>query len=625
MESDRNDRPLIDSVIEQVDDLQEGAVGGAQDESDMSLITNNFSNASVMTPTENNAIASNKRTRFYNMNNKNRGVALIFNHYKFDVYGLPKREGTDRDKTALVDAFKKHAFHVPNIEDDLCISDIEYTIKKEIVNADHSDSDCVAIAILSHGNEGDMVYAKDRKYSLSKLSDMLTADKCPALAGKPKLFFIQACKGEKKDEGRKISVDSFNQSSQSYFTIPCEADFFFAFSTVPGYVSHRRIGFGSWFIQELCFKLMEDDSHERSIFQLMTEVVGTVAIEYESSDKNHKQIPSFASRLTKDLIFGVKMNLNHDGNNLPLNETVNDQVEEMELEGAVGGAQDETDISFKQLKKIFTSRVPVNNQNDPTSIPVIKTKKEARFYNMNYKKRGVALIFNHNKFSETSGLEPRNGTDKDKAALEKAFKKHAFHVPDIGDDLRLSDIEYVINRDIVKADHTDSDCVAIAILTHGKEGDLLHAKDKKYSLIKLVEMLTAENCKSLAGKPKLFFIQACMGKKEDKGQKISTDSAGFGHKSYFTIPCEADFFFGYSTIPGYVAHRRGTGSWFIQELCAKLMEDDSHERSIFHLMTEVVGTVAIEYKSSEKKHKQIPSFTSRLTKDLIFGVKASEN
>ncbi|XP_059488890.1 caspase-1-like [Neocloeon triangulifer] len=244
-------------------------------------------------------------TRYYNMNHEKRGVALIFNHYKFDADRMPMRKGTDEDKERLIKAFKKHAFRV-HFEDDLCISDIKYVINREIVKVDHSKSDCVAIAIMTHGSEGDKIYAKDSAYCLHDLVSMLTADKCPTLAGKPKLFFIQACRGEGQDGGHTIRTDSPRSGQYTQFRIPNQADFFLAYSTIPGYVAMRNQLYGSWFVKELCKKLMEDDSHARSIFQLMTEVVGKVAIDYETKGDHYKQIPTFTSRLTKDLVFGKK-------------------------------------------------------------------------------------------------------------------------------------------------------------------------------------------------------------------------------------------------------------------------------------------------------------------------------
>jgi caspase-like apoptosis-related cysteine protease len=46
------------------------------------------------------------------------------------------------------------------------------------------------ITVLSHGGDG-ILYAKDTFYKPELLWSFFTADKCPTLAGKPKLFFIQ--------------------------------------------------------------------------------------------------------------------------------------------------------------------------------------------------------------------------------------------------------------------------------------------------------------------------------------------------------------------------------------------------------------------------------------------------
>lgn len=56
---------------------------------------------------------------------------------------------------------------------------------------DHSDSDCLAVVLLTHGLVGDYVHAHDHPYPLQDIWRPFTADKCPSLAGKPKLFFIQ--------------------------------------------------------------------------------------------------------------------------------------------------------------------------------------------------------------------------------------------------------------------------------------------------------------------------------------------------------------------------------------------------------------------------------------------------
>lgn len=121
-------------------------------------------------------------------------------------------------------------------------------------------------------------------------------------------------------------------------------------------------------------------------------------------------------------------------------------------------------------------------------------------------------------------------------------------------------------------DHTDRDCVVIAVMSHGDDG-ILYAKDQQYKPERLWSYFTSDQCPTLAGKPKLFFIQvgffknvffslkvtlkwflfsqACQGDRMDPGTTMlprltETDSPNVSYK----IPTHADFMIAYSTIPG---------------------------------------------------------------------------
>jgi hypothetical protein len=52
--------------------------------------------------------------------------------------------------------------------------------------------------------------------------------------------------------------------------------------------------------------LKKENAEDRSIFQIMTDVAGWVALNCSSNPGNHKQVPTFNSRLTRDLVFGRK-------------------------------------------------------------------------------------------------------------------------------------------------------------------------------------------------------------------------------------------------------------------------------------------------------------------------------
>ena len=72
---------------------------------------------------------------------------------------------------------------------------------------DHSRYDCFACCILTHG-EAQSVYGADgKRVPIRELTKFFTADTCPTLMNKPKLFFIQACQGKDRMEGTEFSCE----------------------------------------------------------------------------------------------------------------------------------------------------------------------------------------------------------------------------------------------------------------------------------------------------------------------------------------------------------------------------------------------------------------------------------
>lgn len=59
-----------------------------------------------------------------------------------------------------------------------------------VAKEDHTANDCLVFFVMTHGYI-DSIYAKDERYHVDFLWKRFSDDKCPSLAGKPKLFFIQ--------------------------------------------------------------------------------------------------------------------------------------------------------------------------------------------------------------------------------------------------------------------------------------------------------------------------------------------------------------------------------------------------------------------------------------------------
>ncbi|XP_076686886.1 caspase-1-like [Andrena cerasifolii] len=239
----------------------------------------------------------------YKMNHKRRGVALIFNHVYFKK--MPARTGSIKDCSDLQNVLQALDFEV-QVYTDPTTRTIG-TVLKSTAAEDHTDADCLIVVAMSHGESG-FLHSFDFKYPVEMLWAHFTGDKCSSLIGKPKLFFIQACRGTRLDAGSQVVHERDGVDS---YSIPTYADILVAYSTYDGFYSWRNPDAGAWFIQALCNEL-EKNGRTRDLLTILTFVNRRVAIDYKSyvpQDKDFnmkKQIPSFVSMLTRLVHFPEK-------------------------------------------------------------------------------------------------------------------------------------------------------------------------------------------------------------------------------------------------------------------------------------------------------------------------------
>ncbi|XP_029466303.1 caspase-7 isoform X1 [Rhinatrema bivittatum] len=245
----------------------------------------------------------------YKMNYKRLGKCVIINNKNFDAQtGMGTRNGTDKDAGELFRCFKGLGFQASVYNDQTC--DEMQRLLKGVAQENHSSCACYVCILLSHGEEG-VIYGKDGPMAIKTLTSLFRGDRCKTLVGKPKLFFIQACRGSEFDEGLETDSGSADNALETdanpRYKIPIEADFLFAYSTVPGYYSWRNPGNGSWFVQALC-QVLNMYGKQLEVLQILTRVNFLVATNFESwSDDarycGKKQVPCVVSMLTKELYF----------------------------------------------------------------------------------------------------------------------------------------------------------------------------------------------------------------------------------------------------------------------------------------------------------------------------------
>ncbi|XP_016839661.1 caspase-1-like isoform X4 [Nasonia vitripennis] len=246
----------------------------------------------------------------YNMEHRNRGKCVIFNHETFDT-GFETREGSSVDARRIEQTFQQLGFTV-EICDDYEHSGVMNKLN-ELSEEDHSDNDCLCIFVLTHGLKNDLICAKDVVYKLENVWKPFTADKCSSLAGKPKLFFFQACRGDNLDGGIKMmrSGTTETDSSSASYQIPTYADFLFAHSTVQGFYSWRNPEEGTWYVQSLC-DVFDEYAATHDLAKLMTITARKVATNFASYNDldpmlhGKKQVPSVISSLIRDVYFTPK-------------------------------------------------------------------------------------------------------------------------------------------------------------------------------------------------------------------------------------------------------------------------------------------------------------------------------
>ena len=234
---------------------------------------------------------------FYPLDQNVTGLGLIFVNEK--IKGQDNRIGAVQDEQNFTHLFEGMGLTSLVYRDKSC-KEIRQEIL-EITMSDLSLCEMLAVAISTHGAEGDKLYGSDgTTYSL--YHDVVTPFKpnsCPGLTGKPKVFFIQSCKRNEVGS-RLIQTDGIER--------PCVthgSDFLIAHSTVWGYKSFRHTETGSWFVTTLreIFEKYKDNHHIYDILTFVNQIVIRKSLEESGDSDKFIQTCQVESTLTKLMRF----------------------------------------------------------------------------------------------------------------------------------------------------------------------------------------------------------------------------------------------------------------------------------------------------------------------------------
>lgn len=182
------------------------------------------------------------------------GLCIIINVKDFmkprgdhDNIPLNERHGSDIDKQRLTGTFKLFGFHVMHF-DNPDYEQINQYFKRLRVDGRLAVISCLVVCVMTHGDEQDQIYLHDR--SCLSVTDFRKLCSSRVLLNKPRLFFIQACRGEEALKPIFLQQDGSVVAHQ-------ESDCLISQATVRGYSAFRNQMEGSWYITDLCQALQE--------------------------------------------------------------------------------------------------------------------------------------------------------------------------------------------------------------------------------------------------------------------------------------------------------------------------------------------------------------------------------
>ena len=259
-------------------------------------------------------------------------------------------------------------------------------------------------------------------------------------------------------------------------------------------------------------------------------------------------------------------------------------------------------------------------------------------YKMTALPRGIVLIINNKIFADNTehGRQaPRHGSEEDVHQVKEMFSALGFEVH-ISQNRTKKEMLNEVDFFAYGKDHSDYDCFVLWLMSHGRSGEVFGSDGVPLPIQTIKDMLSNASCATLRGKPKLLFVQACRGDKEDEGVNLVTNACGSPSvqmpspspdspidqtksPSPERMAGQTDFLTAYSTVEGYVSYRfPNLGSNFVRVLVKVFREHVAHDHLV-NLLTKVIKRVSDkESTENARKFKQAPQFETTLVKELWF-------
>jgi len=262
---------------------------------------------------------------------------------------------------------------------------------------------------------------------------------------------------------------------------------------------------------------------------------------------------------------------------------------------------------------------------------------------------GICLIISNEVFPPKNGRNfNRYGTLVDEKSLEDTFNWLGFAV-DLRKNCTRDQILQAL-KDVASKDHRMYTAFVCCILTHGDKGEVYGTDWKPVQLVEIKKLFEEGICKSLSGKPKIYFIQACRGDGQDFGflkppvessdqtsQPSDEQDVGQNFDDFHTeaeadvkanavrdpaahrkAVCRTNFYFVFPSAQGHKAILDKTkGSWLISSICS-VLQQEAQTLNLRDMMVKVNDKISDMESNLRGRYKAIPEIEDNLDFENVY-------
>ena len=254
-------------------------------------------------------------------------------------------------------------------------------------------------------------------------------------------------------------------------------------------------------------------------------------------------------------------------------------------------------------------------------------------YKLDSDPKGICLVINIAEFKPSAvvgrPLTQRIGSEEDVRQLRGVFGWLKFKV-EVYKNVIKSEFLRIINQ-TRELDHSAYDAFVCCVMSHGHLGHIRTADSQSVGILDdIIHPFYAESCPTLAGKPKMFFIQSCQSSSTyspGEEQGCAADDTEFlasesttnepdaerytdvdMNRTTLLLPLQdsPDFFVSYSALPRNVSFRsRENGSFYVQALTEELKKGREIRPSLLQVAQHVELKAAestVEGKPIKQRH-----------------------